>query len=274
MLTRPIPSTGEALPAIGIGTWRGFDIGRRATARAARRDVLAALFAAGGSVIDTSPMYGRAEAVVGAELAATAGHERAFVATKVWTRGRRSGIRQMTGSMRLLRPATIDLMQVHNLVDWRTQLATMRAWRADNRIRYIGITHYTTSAFDDLEDVMRGEALDFVQLPYSIGMTGAAERLLPLAADRGMAVIVNRPFEGAGLFAGVRGHAVPEWAGDLGCASWGQYFLKFILAHPAVTCIIPGTGNPANARDAVAAGSGPPPDQAAAHRMREHWLKL
>ncbi len=273
MLTRPIPSTGEALPVIGIGTWRGFDIGR-GTERAARREVLAALFAAGGTVIDTSPMYGRAEAVVVEELPEIFGHQRAFVATKVWTSGRRSGIRQMSDSMRLLGVDAIDLMQIHNLVDWRTQLDTLRAWRDEGRIRYVGITHYTTSAFEDLEDVMRTETLDFVQLPYSIGLTGAAERLLPMAADRGVAVMVNRPFEEGGLFASVRGEALPDWAREAGCASWGQYFLEFILAHPAVTCVIPGTGNPDNARAAVVAGSGRLPDAAEARRMREHWQRL
>lgn len=273
MLTRPIPSTGEELPVIGIGTWQGFDIGRGAD-RVARREVLGALFAAGGTVIDASPMYGRAEEVVGEELPGIAGHERAFVATKVWTRGRRGGIRQMNDSMRLLGVDTIDLMQIHNLVDWRTQLETLRAWRDEGRVRYVGITHYTTSAFGDLEDVMRREQLDFVQLPYSIGLTGAAERLLPLAAERGIAVMVNRPFDGGGLFASVRGEALPDWAREAGCASWSQYFLQFILAHPAVTCVIPGTGNPENARAAVVAGSGRLPDESEARRMGEYWQRL
>jgi diketogulonate reductase-like aldo/keto reductase len=273
MLTRPIPSTGEAIPVIGIGTWQGFDIGRGAE-RTARREVLATLFAAGGTVIDSSPMYGRAEAVVGEELPGTPGHERAFVATKVWTRGRRRGIRQMTESIRLLGKEPIDLMQIHNLVDWRTQLETLHGWRDEGRIRYIGITHYTTAAFDDLEEVLRDEAIDFVQLPYSIGLTSAAERLLPLAADRGVAVMVNRPFDGGGLFASVRNVALPDWASESGCASWSQYFLEFILAHPAVTCVIPGTGNPDNARAAVAAGSGRVPDEMEARRMREYWQRL
>ncbi len=274
MLTRPIPKTGEELPVVGIGTWRGFDVGRRPETRATLRHVLAAVFDAGGTVIDTSPMYGRAEAVVGEELPGIAGHERAFLATKVWTSGRRAGIRQMTASMRLMGTETIDLMQIHNLVDWRTQLETLRAWRDEGRIRYIGITHYTTSSFADLEDVMRGETIDFVQLPYSIGLTGAADRVLPCAADRGVAVMVNRPFEGAALFASVRAERLPDWAGEIGCASWSQYFLKFILAHPQVTCVIPGTGNAANARDAVAAGSGRLPDAAEARRMLEHWRGL
>ncbi len=274
MLTRPIPSTGEALPVIGIGTWRGFDIGRRPGERAARREVLAALFEAGGTVIDASPMYGRAEAVVGEELPEIPGHESAFIATKVWTRGRRRGIRQMSDSMRLLGTDTVDLMPIHNLVDWRTQLESIRAWRDEGRIRYVGITHYSTSAFDDLEDVMRRQALDFVQLPYSIGLAGAAERLLPLAAERGIAVMVNRPFEGGGLYASVRGEPLPDWAREAGCASWSQYFLEFILAHPAVTCVIPGTGNPKNAHAAVSAGADRLPDRAEARRMRDHWQRL
>lgn len=274
MLTRPIPSTDEALPVIGIGTWQGFDVGGREAERAPRREVLARLFAAGGSVIDSSPMYGRAEAVVGDLLPETPGHERAFVATKVWTRGHRRGARQMNDSFRLLGVETIDLMQIHNLVDWRAQLETVRAWRDEGRIRYLGITHYTTSAFGDLEGVMRRETLDFVQLPYSIGLTGADERLLPLAADRGIAVLVNRPFEGGGLFRSVRGEPLPGWAGDLGCETWPAYFLKFILAQPAVTCIIPGTGNPDNADAALAAGSGRLPDSAEARRMRDHWRMM
>lgn len=273
MLTRPIPSTGEALPVIGIGTWQGFDIGHGAE-RASRREVLATLFAAGGTVIDSSPMYGRAEAVVGEELPGVPGHERAFVATKVWTRGRRRGIRQMTESMRLLGAEPIDLMQIHNLVDWRTQLETLRAWRDEGRIRYIGITHYTTSAFGELEEAMQSEPFDFVQLPYSIGVTGAAARLLPLAADLGVAVMVNRPFDGGGLFASVRGEALPDWAVEAGCSNWSQYFLEYILAHPAVTCVIPGTGNPENARAAVVAGSSRRPDETAARRMREYWQRL
>ena len=274
MLTRPIPSTGEALPVVGIGTWQGFDISEGESERSARREILAALFAAGGTVIDASPMYGRAEAVVGEELTEISGHERAFVATKVWTRGRSRGIRQMGDSMRLLGVNTIDLMQIHNLVDWSTQLDTLHAWRDEGRIRYVGITHYTTSAFDEMEDVMRRETLDFVQLPYSIGLTGAAERLLPLAVDRGVAVIINRPFEGGGLFASVRGEALPGWAREAGCANWSQFFLEFILAHPAVTCVIPGTSNPENALAALVAGSKRLPDEAEARRMHEHWQRL
>ena len=274
MLTRPIPKTGEALPVVGIGTWRGFDIGRNPDQRAMRREVLASLFEAGGTVIDTSPMYGRAESVVGDLLPETPGHHRGFVATKVWTRGRRRGARQMNESMRLLGVDTIDLMQIHNLVGWRTQLETLRAWRDEDRIRYIGVTHYTTSVFDDLEDMMRREAVDFVQLPFSIGLTGANERLLPLAADRGVAVMVNRPFEGGGLFASVRGEPLPGWVSEIGVESWAGYFLKFILAHPTVTCVIPGTGDPRNARAALAAGLGRLPDEAQARRMREHWQTL
>ena len=180
----------------------------------------------------------------------------------------------MADSMRLLGVNTIDLMQIHNLVDWSTQLDTLHAWRDEGRIRYVGITHYTTSAFDEMENVMRRETLDFVQLPYSIGLTGAAERLLPLAVDRGVAVIINRPFEGGGLFASVRGEALPGWAREAGCASWSQFFLEFILAHPAVTCVIPGTGNPENALAAFVAGSKRLPDEAEARRMHEYWQRL
>ena len=274
MLTRPVPRTGEALPVVGIGTWRGFDIGGTESERLARREVLAALFAAGGRGIDASPMYGHAEMVIGEELPKVIGHERPFVATKVWTRGRGQGIRQMNESLRLLGVNSIDLMQIHNLVDWHTHLETLHAWRNEGKVRYIGITHYTTSAFEDLEDVMRREALDFIQIPYSIGLTEAAERLLPLAADQGVAVIVNRPFEGGMLFASVRGKALPRWAREVGCASWSQYFLEFILAHPAVTCVIPGTGNPDNALAALVTGSKRLPDETEARCMHEYWQRL
>lgn len=275
MLTRTIPSTGEEIPAVGLGTWIGFDVGGGEAERAPRRAVLERLFAAGGTVIDSSPMYGRAEQVTGDLLAETGTYDRGFLATKVWTRGRRAGIREMERSLARMRTDRMDLMQIHNMVDWRTQLATLRDWKEAGRVRYIGITHYTRSAFDDLAAIIRAEPLDFVQLPYSVTLPDAAEALLPLCAERGIATLVNRPFDGGALFDHVRGHDVPDWAREeLGCASWGAFFLRFILAHAAVTCVIPGTGNPARAGDDFASGAAPVPSEADARRMLAYWRAL
>ena len=271
MSTRPIPSTGEALPVVGIGTWQTFDVGGSAAGRAPLAETLRLFFEAGGKTIDSSPMYGRSEAVVGDLLAEMGARDQAFLATKVWTQGREAGVAQMRASMEKMRSGpTIDLIQVHNLVDWRTHLATLRSWKEAGTVRYIGITHYTESAFDDLARIMREERIDFVQLPYSIGVRGAEDRLLPLAAERGIAVIVNRPFEGGGLFREVRRTKLPEWAAEIDCASWAQIFLKFILAHPAVTCVIPGTGKPEHLIDNVVAGRGRLPDAAQRRRMVRH----
>ena len=244
MARRSIPSSGEMLPVIGVGTSDTFDIDEAKDARAGRAEVLRVLFEAGGSVIDTSPMYGRAEGVVGDLLAASGSRDRAFIATKVWTRGRDAGIRQMEESARLLGAPVIDLMQVHNLVDWRTHLKTLRAWKDKGRIRYIGITHYTSSALDDLGAVIEREPLDFVQFAYSIRARQAERRLLPLCAEKGVATLVNRPFEDGAIFRRVRGQPLPAWAADFDCQTWGQFLLKFILSHPAVTCVIPGTSKP------------------------------
>ncbi len=260
MQTRPIPASGAPLPVVGCGTWQTFDVGADPAERARRADVLRVLFAAGGAVIDSSPMYGRSEQVVGDLLHEGGTRPRAFVATKVWTRGRAEGIAQMQRSMAFLRTDKIDLMQVHNLVDWRTHLATLRAWKREGRIGYVGVTHYTASAYDDLESILRTEALDFVQLNYAADDRAAEQRLLPLAVDRGVAVLVNRPFGGGGLMRVLRGRPLPAFAADLGCASWAQLLLKFVLGHPAVTCVIPGTSRPEHMRDNVLAGTGPMPD--------------
>jgi aryl-alcohol dehydrogenase-like predicted oxidoreductase len=269
MTRRPIPSNSEMLPVIGVGTSGTFDIGTARDARAQRAEVLRVLFEASGSVIDTSPMYGRAEGVVGELLGAAGSRKRAFIATKVWTRGRDAGIRQMEDSARLLGAPVIDLMQVHNLVDWRTQLKTLRQWKEEGRIRYIGITHYTSSALDDLGAVIAREPLDFVQFAYSIRGREAERRMLPLCAERGVATLINRPFEDGGIFRRVRGKALPAWAADFDCRTWGQFLLKFILAHPAVTCIIPGTSKPKHMADNAAAGTGRLPDAAARRKMIE-----
>lgn len=273
MLTRPIPKTNEPLPVVGVGTWQTFDIGPERAGLDQRKEVLSILLEAGGKVIDSSPMYGRAEAVVGSLLAEMKARDKAFLATKVWTPGASAGIAQMNASLAKLQASAIDLMQVHNLVDWRTHLRTLRAWKEQKRFRYIGITHYTTSGLDELAAVIRAEEMDFVQLAYSINVRAAETRLLPLCAERGVAVIINQPFDSGSLFSQVRGRALPDWAGELDCASWSQFFLKFILGHPAVTCVIPGTARPDHMRDNVAAGLGRLPDAAQRQRMAEHWQR-
>jgi len=267
MHTRKIPSTGEPLPVIGVGTWQTFDVGSSPAERAPRAAVLKALFEAGGSAIDSSPMYGRAEAVVGDLLAEAGTRDKAFLATKVWTNGGKPGIAQMEQSMQRLRTGRIDLMQVHNLVDWQTHLATLTAWKAEKRLRYIGVTHYTASAHRELEAVMKAERWDFVQLNYALDDRAVEKRLLPLAQERGIAVLVNQPFGGGGLLRTLAGRPLPGWAGDIGCTSWAQILLKFVLAHPAVTCVIPGTSKPEHMRDDAAAGLGPYPDRTLLDRM-------
>ena len=267
MQTRAIPSSGEPLPVIGCGTWRTFDVGGSPSARASLTEVLRTLFTAGGSVIDSSPMYGSSEEVVGDLLAEMGARDEAFIATKVWTAGREAGIAQMQRSMELLRAPRIDLMQVHNLIDVRTHLPTLRAWKAEGLIRYLGVTHYTSSAYDQLEAVMQAERLDFVQLNYALDDRAAEQRLLPLAAERGIAVLVNRPFGGGGLLSRLSGSPVPAWAGEIGCTSWAQVLLKFVLANPAVTCAIPATSRPQHMAENVKAGLGMYPDAALRARM-------
>jgi diketogulonate reductase-like aldo/keto reductase len=252
MIERTIPSTGETIPVIGLGTWQTFDVDARAS-RQPLAEVLRRFAAAGGRVIDSSPMYGRAEEVAGELMSQLPD---AFVATKVWTRGRERGIEQMERSAELLRTPRIDLMQIHTLLDWRTQLATLRAWKEEGRIRYAGITHYHTGAFDDLESIMRRETIDFVQLPMSVELPDAEERLLPLAESRGIAVLVNRPFEGGTIFRDVRKKPLPEWAREFDSHSWGELFLRWVVSHPAVTCAIPATANPDHLTENVRVGEG------------------
>jgi diketogulonate reductase-like aldo/keto reductase len=260
MNTRPIPSTHEALPVVGCGTWIGFDVAAGSAEYQRLPGVLDALFAAGGKVIDSSPMYGRAETVTGDLLAASNQRAKAFLATKVWTSGRDAGIAQMEQSFARLRTDRIDLMQVHNLVDWRTHLKTLRGWKDKGRVRYIGITHYTASAYAEVEAVLGAEKLDFLQINYSFDAHEAAQRLLPLAAERGVAVIVNMPFGGGGLLRRLRDKPLPAWAAEIGCTSWAQVLIKFVLSHPAVTCTIPGTSRPEHMADNAAAGAGALPD--------------
>ena len=260
MTTRPIPSTGEPLPVIGCGTYVGFDVAPDPASLARLGGVVRALFDAGGSVLDSSPMYGRAEEVTGRVLADDLSHDRAFVATKVWTSGRDAGIAQMEASLRLLGRRPLDLMQIHNLLDWRTHLVTLRRWKDEGRIRYVGVTHYTSSAYRELEAVLRTEPLDFVQVNYSIDEPDAADRILPLAAERRVAVLVNRPFGGGDLLRRLSAKPLPGWAAEIDATSWAQVLLKFVLSHPAVTCAIPGTGNAAHMADDARAGSGLVPD--------------
>ena len=271
---RKIPKTNEPIPAIGLGSWQTFDVGAAATERAAQREVLRLFVEQGGRVVDSSPMYGESESVIG-DLAADLGITgKLFLATKVWTSGREAGIRQMEESFRRLRTQRMNLMQVHNLVGWRTHLKTLRDWKAQGKVRYIGITHYTESAYDDLARVMAAEDIDFVQLNYSIASRAAEKRLLPLAQERKIAVLVNKPFENAGLFDKVRGKELPPWAREIDCNSWAQFFLKFILGHPAVTCAIPATSKPKHLLDSMQAGLGRLPDAATRERMARHLQQL
>jgi diketogulonate reductase-like aldo/keto reductase len=271
MPTRPIPATREPLPIVGCGTYVAFDVdpGTPEYARLAR--VVQTLFDAGGSVLDSSPMYGRAEGVVGDLLAASGERDRAFLATKVWTSGRAEGIAQMEASMRLLRTKRIDLMQIHNLLDWRTHLPTLRAMKADGRIRYIGITHYTSSAYREVEAALRAEPVDFLQINYALDDRTAEARLLPLAQERGVAVIVNMPFGGGGLLRRLRDEPLPGWAAEIGAQSWAQVLLKYVLGHPAVTCVIPGTGRPEHMAENARAASGPLPDARLSARIAADW---
>lgn len=274
MLTREIPSSGEALPAVGLGTWQTFDIGSDRAELDQRKDVLRVLFEAGGAVIDSSPMYGRAEAVTGTLLAEMKARDKAFLATKVWTSGERAGIQQMQSSAEKMQARVIDLMQIHNLVDWRVHLKTLRAWKEKGTFRYIGITHYTVPALDELAAIIRAEKIDFVQLGYSIGVRDPETRLLPLCTERGVAVIANQPFDSGRHFSRSKGKSLPGWAADIDAASWAQVFLKYLLGHPAVTCVIPGTARPEHMRDNVAAGFGRMPDAALCKRMAQDWDRL
>jgi diketogulonate reductase-like aldo/keto reductase len=256
MQTRTIPSSGEKLPVVGCGTWQTFDVGADANARKKLAEVLATLFDAGGTVIDSSPMYGTSEDVAGSLIAEMGARSKAFIATKVWTRGKQGGIQQIERSMQLLRTDKLDLMQVHNLLDWRIHLATLRDMKAKGRIRYIGVTHYTSSAYRELESGMRAEELDFIQVNYSADDRAAEDRILPLAAERGMAVLINLPFGGGGLLRRLRGRPLPQWAAEIDCRTWAQILLKFVLSNPAVTCVIPGTSNPDHMRENARAGVG------------------
>lgn len=271
IIERTIPGTSESVPVVGMGTWQTFDIGNNSSERENIKAVLRTFVDKGGTVIDSSPMYGRSEEVVGDLAAELDVLQELFMATKVWTRGEQAGIRQMQQSMREMRSDPMDLMQVHNLVDFQTHIKTLRRWKAEGKIRYLGITHYTDSAHDDLARLIRSEDLDFIQVNYSINDRHADERLLPLARDRGVAVLVNRPYSGGSLFGRVKGKSLPDWATDYDIQSWGQFFLKFIISHPAVTCAIPATSKVHHMEDNMGASYGRLPDEGARNEMVRYF---
>lgn len=258
MLTRTIPSSGEPLPAIGLGTWQTFDVGP--SSYPTLRKVLQAVHASGGRLIDSSPMYGRAEEVVGDVTSAMPEQNNFFYATKVWTQGSAEGKAQIERSYKLMKRPVMDLVQVHNLLDWQTHLPYLRRLKEEGKLRYVGITHYQDSSHEALANLIKKEAVDFVQFNYSILSRHAEQLLLPLCAEKGIATLINRPFGEGSLFRNVANKPLPQWAADWGISDWGAYFLKFILAHPAVTCVIPATGNPHHAAQNLVAGAGPLPD--------------
>ena len=270
LMQKPIARSSESLPAIGLGTWQTFDVSNNESELAPLREVLREFVSLGGSVIDSSPMYGRSESVAG-DLGAGLGlHSRLFLATKVWTQGREAGIRQMEESFRRLRTKRMDLMQVHNLLDWRTHLATLRNWKEQGRVRYIGVTHYTESAYDDLSRVLKAEDIDFVQLNYSVAEREAEKMLLPLASEKKIAVLVNRPLGGGALIKRLLRYPLPPWVAEAGCSSWAQILLKFVISHPAVTCAIPATSKVDHLRDNMQAGTGALPDGKMRARIARH----
>ena len=257
---------------VGLGTWQAFDIGPGGEDWSEAGRALGLFLRSGGRLIDSSPMYGRSEAAIGALLAESEGLPKPFLATKVWTSGRDEGRAQMEASFRLLRTPVIDLMQVHNLLDFDTHLGTLREFKESGRIRYIGVTHYHSGAYDALERALRDNKLDFVQLNFSVAEREAEQRLLPLAGERGVAVIANRPFAGGELFSDIRRKPLPAWAAEIGCASWGQLLLKYVLGDERVTCAIPGTRNPRHVLDNLGAASAPMPDRAMRQRIVEAAL--
>jgi len=271
---RVIPATGEKIPVVGLGTWQVFDVGDLPNERGPLKEVLRRFVQLGGKVIDSSPMYGRAEAVIGDLADELHLQEKLFFATKVWTTGKEAGIESMERSLQRFRVSRLDLMQVHNLVDLDTQLATMRAWKEQGRIRYLGITHYVDSAFPEVEKIVRREKLDFLQINYSISDRAAEERLLPLARERGVATLINRPFASGDLFSRLRAKPLPEWAAEFDCKSWAQFLLKWILGNEAVACAIPATGNVKHLEDNMAAGIGRLPDAKMRARMVEYVAAL
>lgn len=274
MVTRKVPVSGEEIPVIGTGSSNTFDVGQDGAQRAVLQGVLRNLVEAGGRVIDTSPMYGSAEGVLGDLIDELGFGPRLWLATKVWTRGRAAGAEQIAESFERLRTQRLDLLQIHNLLDWREHVPTIRALQASGKVKYSGITHYRADAHAELERVLGAEKFDWLQVNYSLAEREAEDRLLPLCRERGIAVMANRPFADGAVFARVRGRPLPGWAEEVGCRSWGQFFLRFVISHPAVTCVIPATSKPAHMLDNAAAGQAPLPDDAGRRRMAAYWQEL
>lgn len=256
LLTRPIPSSGEAVPVIGMGTSGSFEVGDSAAARDPLREVLRRFVAGGARLIDTAPSYGTAESVLGDLMAELGLRGQVFLATKMSSIGREAGAAQFAASLAHLRTDKVDLLQVHNLRDWRTQLALARDLKAEGKVRYVGLTHYVDSAHEQLAIAMRESKPDFIQINYSPTQRAAEKTLFPLARDLGIAVLANRNFDDGALFGKVRGQALPGWAAEVGATSWAQLFLKFVLSQDAVTAVIPATSKPDNQSDNLRAGSG------------------
>jgi diketogulonate reductase-like aldo/keto reductase len=270
VLTRAIPSTGEPLPAIGLGTWITFNVGRERLRRDQSVKVMQTFFDLGGGLIDSSPMYGSSEEVIGYGLKRIANKKTLFSATKVWTVLRALGVRQMNASRELWGFERFDLMQIHNMLDWSAHIETLKEWKAQGRIRYIGMTTSHGERHDAMAKVMAEQPLDVVQFTYNIFDREAERRLLPLAAERKLAVIVNRPFRQGALIDAVKRHRLPEWASEIDCANWAQFLLKFVVSHPAVTCVIPATSRVDHMRENMGALHGRLPDQAMRQRMIRH----
>ncbi len=270
MIMRAIPSTGESLPAVGIGTWETFDVDESVTNELRQlKETLSVLNQKGGRVVDTSPMYGFSEKNVGKISTDLGINQKLFLATKVWTTGKERGIGQMTNSLSLMKRDRLDLIQIHNLVDWQTHIKTLRDWKEKGKVRYIGISHYREDAYADMEHILKTESIDFIQVNYNMTERLSAERILPLAQEKKVAVIINQPFGVGKLFDRVKGKKLPAWASEFDCKSWAQFFLKYIISHPAVTCAIPGTGNPEHMLDNIQACYGRLPDE----KQREMMVK-
>ncbi|WP_422351736.1 aldo/keto reductase [Flagellimonas sp.] len=274
VLTRHIPKSGEALPVVGLGTWQTFDVGNSVEKRKLLTEVLTQLHGFGGSVIDSSPMYGSSEKVVGDLAGQLNFQKQLFYATKVWTSGKQAGIRQMDSSFKKMGVNTMDLMQIHNLVDWKTHVRTLKDWKAQGKIRYWGITHYVDSSHESLERIIAAERPDFVQLNYSIRSRHAEKSLFQTAHKYEVATLINQPYGGGSLFGAVRGKNLPEWAKEWDIHSWGQYFLKFILSNPHVGCVIPGTSKPHHMIDNMGAGLGRIPNRETREKMASYLKSL
>ena len=273
MATRKIPSAtnNESVPVIGMGTWNTFDVSGSSSERAPLQKVLEVFYAAGARLIDSSPMYANAEGVTGDLVQKLGKQASTFYATKVWTSGRDKGVAQIEHSLRAMKTPRLDLLQIHNLLDWRTHAETLRQLKSDGKIRYSGVTHYTVGAHSEIEAVLRTERFDFAQFNYSIGTRAAEQRLLPYCQDHGIGVLINRPFEEGGLFTRVGNRKLPGYAKEIDCTSWAQVFLKYIVSHPAVTCVIPATSRAEHMQDNLQAGFGPMPDAAMRERMAKDF---